>query len=172
MGHGKARIQIFYPCSWLSANTPLAQHLSIQFHMFASLLTLSFLLLMIVCIIMAPYGLSASIPAGVNFSPLILSWLSYLSADTFLQTKRQVTMAIKVGIYVSHAGAMEWGTGKVLEVSKAMATIGFSDGKSRKIAASHYGSLQMSDAASYSPPVKAAPEVKAASAARKTRKKI
>jgi len=81
-------------------------------------------------------------------------------------------MIIKVGSFLSHAGAMEWGTGKVLEVSKAMATIGFSDGKSRKIAATHYSSLQMSDAASYSPPVKAAPAVKTASAPRKAKKKI
>jgi hypothetical protein len=81
-------------------------------------------------------------------------------------------MIIKVGSFLSHAGAMEWGTGKVLEVSKAMATIGFSDGKSRKIAATHYSSLQMSDAASYSPPVKAPPAVKTASAPRKAKKKI
>ena len=81
-------------------------------------------------------------------------------------------MIIKVGSFVSHAGAMEWGTGKVLEVSKTMVTIGFSDGKSRKIAATHYSSLQMADAASYSPPVKAAPAVKTASVARKAKKKI
>lgn len=81
-------------------------------------------------------------------------------------------MIIKVGSFVSHAGAMEWGTGKVLEVSKAMATIGFSDGKNRKIAATHYSSLQMADADSYSPPVKAAPAVKTASTARKAKKKI
>jgi len=81
-------------------------------------------------------------------------------------------MIIKVGSFVSHADAMEWGTGKVLEISAAMVTIGFSDGRSRKIAATHYSSLHMADAASYSPPLKAEPAVKTASAARKAKKKI
>ena len=40
-------------------------------------------------------------------------------------------MTIKAGNIVSHAGALEWGAGKVLEVTAKMATIQFSDGKSR-----------------------------------------
>lgn len=70
-------------------------------------------------------------------------------------------MAIKTGNIVSHAGAMEWGVGKVLEVTAAMATIHFSDGKNRKIASSHFTVLQPADSASYLPPSETAPEMKA-----------
>lgn len=66
-------------------------------------------------------------------------------------------MSIKAGHIVSHSGALEWGSGKVLEVTAAMVTIQFSDGKNRKIAASHFSTLQPADAASYSPPPEAAP---------------
>lgn len=61
-------------------------------------------------------------------------------------------MTIKTGNIVSHAGALEWGAGKVLEVTASMATIQFSDGKSRKIAASHFTTLQPTATASYIPP--------------------
>jgi len=61
-------------------------------------------------------------------------------------------MTIKTGSIVSHAGAQEWGAGKVLAVTAAMATIHFSDGKNRKIAASHFTSLQAASAAAYMPP--------------------
>ncbi|BDV43865.1 hypothetical protein GURASL_27880 [Geotalea uraniireducens] len=61
-------------------------------------------------------------------------------------------MTIKTGSIVSHTGALEWGAGKVLEVTAAMATIQFSDGKSRKIAASHFATLQPAEAAAYLPP--------------------
>lgn len=64
-------------------------------------------------------------------------------------------MIIKTGTIVSHAGALEWGSGKVLEVTAAMATIQFSDGKSRKIAASHFTTLHPAAAASYLPPPEA-----------------
>jgi hypothetical protein len=71
-------------------------------------------------------------------------------------------MIIKAGNIVSHAGALEWGAGKVLEVTASMATIQFSDGKSRKIAASHFTTLQPTATASYIPPPEPAPVVKAA----------
>lgn len=69
-------------------------------------------------------------------------------------------MIIKTGSIVSHAGALEWGVGKVLEVTAAMATIHFSDGKNRKIASSHFTTLQPAAAASYTPP-EIAPAAKA-----------
>jgi len=76
-------------------------------------------------------------------------------------------MTIKNGSIVCHAAALEWGVGKVLEVTPSMATIQFSDGKSRKIAASHFTVLQPASAASYTPPPDVAPQVKAARAAKK-----
>lgn len=78
-------------------------------------------------------------------------------------------MTIKTGSIVSHAGALEWGVGKVLEVSATMATIHFSDGKNRKIASSHFTTLQPAATASYTPPPETAPVVKAIRA-RKTAK--
>lgn len=54
-------------------------------------------------------------------------------------------MIIKRGNLVSHSGAVEWGTGKVVEVSACKATIQFSDGVVRKIASSHYTILQPAD---------------------------
>ncbi len=81
-------------------------------------------------------------------------------------------MTIKAGNIVSHAGASEWGAGKVLEVTAAKATIQFSDGKSRKIAASHYATLLPTEAASYLPPPEASPVVKTRPAARTAKKKI
>jgi transcription elongation factor GreA-like protein len=80
-------------------------------------------------------------------------------------------MTIKTGNIVSHAGAMEWGVGKVLEVNAAMATIHFSDGKDRKIASSHFTILQPASAASYVPPLAIVPVVKAVRAPRKVQKK-
>ena len=61
-------------------------------------------------------------------------------------------MSIKTGNIVSHAGALEWGAGKVLEASATKVTIRFSDGKERKIAASHFSTLQPADASLYVPP--------------------
>jgi hypothetical protein len=80
-------------------------------------------------------------------------------------------MTIKAGNIVNHAGALEWGSGKVLEVTAAMATIQFSDGKNRKIAASHFTTLQPAAAASFTPPPEAAPVVKAIRAPRTAKKK-
>jgi transcription elongation factor GreA-like protein len=78
-------------------------------------------------------------------------------------------MIIKTGTIVSHSGASEWGSGRVMEVNAAMATIEFSDGKSRKIAASHFTILQPAAASSYVPPLKAEPAVRAKPAARATK---
>ncbi len=81
-------------------------------------------------------------------------------------------MTIKVGSIVSHKDALEWGTGKVLEVSATMAAILFSDGKSRKIAASHFSILQPASASTYvPPPPEAAPPAKAPRAPRTASKK-
>ncbi len=80
-------------------------------------------------------------------------------------------MTIKAGNIVSHAGALEWGVGKVLEVTAAMATIHFSDGKNRKIASSHFTTLRPAAAASYTPPPEAASEAKAVRAHRAAKPK-
>ncbi|MDD2500010.1 MAG: DUF3553 domain-containing protein [Geobacter sp.] len=54
-------------------------------------------------------------------------------------------MIIKTGAVVVHPGATAWGVGKITEVSALKATIQFSDGIIRKIASSHYASLQPGD---------------------------
>jgi len=69
-------------------------------------------------------------------------------------------MIIKRGNVVSHAGAVEWGVGKVVEVSALKATIQFSDGIIRKIASSHYTILQPADPASFVPIPDSIPVVK------------
>jgi len=60
-------------------------------------------------------------------------------------------MALKAGIFVNHTAALEWGAGKVVVVTPTMAIIEFSDGISRKIAASHFHILQPAEAATFSP---------------------
>ncbi len=60
-------------------------------------------------------------------------------------------MNIKRGTIVSNSGAIEWGVGKVMEVSPSKATIQFSDGIIRKIAATHYVILQPGDPAFFVP---------------------
>jgi hypothetical protein len=73
-------------------------------------------------------------------------------------------MVIRKGIVVSHAGAVEWGIGKVMEVTDLRATIQFNDGTIRKIASSHFDILQQADSASFLLPEDAAapaPKVKA-----------
>jgi transcription elongation factor GreA-like protein len=80
-------------------------------------------------------------------------------------------MTIKAGNIVSHTGGPEWGVGKVLEVTAAMATIQFSDGKNRKIAASHFTTLQPAAAGSYMPPPEATPVVKSLRTTRVAKKK-
>ena len=76
-------------------------------------------------------------------------------------------MIIKRGIVVSHSGAMEWGVGKVVEVSPLKATIQFSDGIIRKIASSHYTILQPADPASFVPIPDNVPAVKVRAAPKK-----
>lgn len=80
-------------------------------------------------------------------------------------------MIIKTGNIVSHSGALDWGSGKVVEVTASMATIQFSDGKSRKIASSHFGILSPAVTASYVPPPDPEPVVKK-TRARTTGKKV
>ena len=80
-------------------------------------------------------------------------------------------MSIKVGSIVSHTGGLEWGAGKVLEITSTSAMIQFSDGNSRKIAASHFTTLQPAAPGSYSPPLEIPVETKAPRAPRATKKK-
>lgn len=80
------------------------------------------------------------------------------------------TMTIKPGIVVSHPGAVSWGVGKVMEVSTFKATIQFSDGISRKIASSHYGTLLPADPASFVPTPDSVPADKVRTAPKKPRK--
>ena len=76
-------------------------------------------------------------------------------------------IVIKRGNVVSHSGAMEWGVGKVVEVTPLKATIQFSDGIIRKIASTHYTILQLADAASFVPAAESVPVVKARATPRK-----
>ena len=76
-------------------------------------------------------------------------------------------MIIKRGKVVSHGGAIEWGVGKVMEVTPLRATIQFSDGITRKISISHYDILQPADPASFVP----IPEIVKVVRARATPKK-
>jgi len=68
-------------------------------------------------------------------------------------------MTIVPGIVVKHQCAPEWGAGKVVAVTLTIATIEFSDGKSRKIAASHFCDLLPSDRSSWVPLPQNAPEM-------------
>ncbi|MGA7827525.1 MAG: DUF3553 domain-containing protein [Geobacteraceae bacterium] len=81
-------------------------------------------------------------------------------------------MNLKRGIVVSHSGMTEWGAGMVVAVADGKATIQFSDGIVRKIAASHYTTLQPADPAAYVPPPENAPVVKKVRAVRKSVKKL
>jgi hypothetical protein len=78
-------------------------------------------------------------------------------------------MGIKVGNIVSHTGALEWGAGKVMEITASSAMIQFSDGKNRKIAVSHFTTLQPAAPNSFLPPPEVLVEAKAARAARSPR---
>ncbi len=80
-------------------------------------------------------------------------------------------MTIKAGNIVSHTGALKWGVGKVLEVTAAMATIQFSDGKSRKIAASHFITLIPAEASSFVAPPEAPPAPQVLKSPRSAKKK-
>lgn len=80
-------------------------------------------------------------------------------------------MTIKVGNIVSHTGGLGWGSGKVLEVTATLAMIQFSDGKSRKIAASHFCTLKPAAPDSYVPPPEIPVETKPSRSPRTTKKK-
>ncbi|HEY3307772.1 MAG TPA: DUF3553 domain-containing protein [Desulfuromonadaceae bacterium] len=80
-------------------------------------------------------------------------------------------MTIKIGNIVNHTGALEWGAGKVLEITATLAMIQFSDGKNRKIAMSHFSTLQPAAPGSFTPPPESAPEAKTARAPRVAKKK-
>jgi len=79
-------------------------------------------------------------------------------------------MIIKRGIVVSHSGAIEWGVGKVVEVTALRATIQFSDGIIRKIASSHYTTLQPADSALFVSPDGNLPVPKVRAAAKRVKK--
>jgi transcription elongation factor GreA-like protein len=79
-------------------------------------------------------------------------------------------MIIKRGIVVSHAGAIEWGVGKVMEVNDLKATIQFSDGIIRKIASSHFTILHAADSASFVSPADSTPAPKVRAAAKRVKK--
>jgi hypothetical protein len=78
-------------------------------------------------------------------------------------------MIIKVGNIVSHTGALEWGAGKVMEITSSSAMIQFSDGKNRKIAVSHFTTLQPAAPNTFLPPPDVSVEIKAARTARVTK---
>lgn len=82
------------------------------------------------------------------------------------QKKRYDTLVIKVGTIVSHTGAREWGAGKVMEITASSALIQFSDGKNRKIAVSHFATLQPAAPGSFLPPPDVPVVMKAARVAR------
>lgn len=79
-------------------------------------------------------------------------------------------MTIKRGNVVSHAGAIEWGVGKVVEVNGLKATIQFSDGIIRKIASSHYTILQPADPASFVSSVEIVPTPKVRAVIKRVKK--
>jgi hypothetical protein len=79
-------------------------------------------------------------------------------------------MIIKRGNVVSHSGAIQWGVGKVVEVSALRATIQFSDGIVRKIASSHYTILQPGDPASFVPIPENIPVVKVRATPKRVKK--
>lgn len=60
-------------------------------------------------------------------------------------------MSIRKGDVVSHSTAVEWGVGKVVEVSDCRVSIHFNDGTTRKIASSHFASLLPAEPGSYLP---------------------
>jgi hypothetical protein len=80
-------------------------------------------------------------------------------------------MTIKVGNIVSHSGGLGWGAGKVLEVTPTSVMIQFSDGHNRKIAASHFTTLEPAAPASFLPPAETTVETKTPRVPRVAKKK-
>lgn len=62
-------------------------------------------------------------------------------------------MSIRKGDVVRHSTAVEWGVGKVVEVSAYRVSIQFNDGTTRKIACSHFTSLLPAAPGSFIPPL-------------------
>ena len=81
-------------------------------------------------------------------------------------------MIIKRGTVVNHSGAVQWGAGKVMEVTPLKATIQFSDGIIRKIASSHYTILQPADPTSFVPIPDSIPGVKVRATPKRQKKTI
>jgi hypothetical protein len=79
-------------------------------------------------------------------------------------------MIVKRGNVVCHTGANQWGAGKVVEVTNHRATIQFSDGIIRKIASSHYSTLQPADPANFLSPPEGPPAAKASATLKKQTK--
>lgn len=80
-------------------------------------------------------------------------------------------MNFKIGNIVSHSGGPGWGAGKVLEVTAGSVMIQFSDGINRKIASSHFTTLEPAAPGSYLPPAEAPASAKAPRAPRALKKK-
>ena len=79
-------------------------------------------------------------------------------------------MIIKTGAVVIHPGATAWGVGKITEVAALKATIQFSDGIIRKIASSHFASLQPGDPAAFVALAETAPVEKARTVSKRAKK--
>jgi hypothetical protein len=79
-------------------------------------------------------------------------------------------MKLRAGMIISHSGAPQWGSGKVLEVAPDKATIIFSDGETRKIKESHIDALQLADPESYQEPVRKTSQPRTKKAASTTSK--
>lgn len=58
-------------------------------------------------------------------------------------------MSIKRGDVVSHSEAVEWGVGKVVEVTSLRVSIQFNNGIVRKIACSHFNRLQPAEPSAF-----------------------
>lgn len=80
-------------------------------------------------------------------------------------------MALRVGNIISHTGGLGWGSGKVLEVTARSAMIQFSDGTNRRIAVSHFTTLEPASPGSFLPPAEALAATKAPRAPRVAKKK-
>ncbi|TGU71569.1 DUF3553 domain-containing protein [Geomonas terrae] len=68
-------------------------------------------------------------------------------------------MSIKRGDVVGHCAAVEWGSGKVVEVTAKWVSIHFNDGVVRKIACSHFEKLTPAESSSFKPVPSVAPKV-------------
>ena len=60
-------------------------------------------------------------------------------------------MIVKLGNIVIHTGVNAWGAGKVVALAPCNATIQFSDGVTRKIAATHFNILEPASPGTFIP---------------------